>query len=249
MESLNLELIEIVTHCCDVKTFRFALDEDIHFKPGQYLIITSKLNGKGVSKSFSISNSPTEKGYVEFTKKLTESEFSKSLNKLEIGQSYSIRLPFGKFTPFHPHQSPDVTGLTFEGEFKKCAFLSGGIGITPIRSIFKYATDKKLSSSLILLYSSRTPEYLIFKNDFAIMQKENKNIKVVYTLTHCDEKIAGCRVGFINDEMIKEEVSDYAERKFFICGPPQMVSDMRIMLLDKLAVLEANIFTEDFIGY
>lgn len=246
MEEFKLELIEIVTHCCDVKTFRFALDEDIHFRPGQYLILTLRLNGKGVSKPFSISNSPTEKGYIEFTKKLTESEFSKSLNKLEIGQSCSIRLPFGKFTPFHP---TDVTGLTFGGEFKKCAFLSGGIGITPIRSIFKYATDKKLSSSLILLYSSRTPEYLIFKNDFAIMQKENKNIKVVYTLTHCDEKIAGCRVGFINEEMIKEEVPDYPERKFFICGPVQMVSDMRIMLLDKLSVLEANIFTEDFIGY
>lgn len=235
MESLNLELIEIATHCCDVKTFRFALDEDIHFKPGQYLILALDINGKSVSKPFSISNSPTEKWYIEFTKKLTESEFSKSLNKLEIGQSYSIRLPFGKFT--------------FEGEFKKCAFLSGGIGITPIRSIFKYATDKKLSSSLILLYSSRTPEYLIFKNDFAIMQKENKNIKVVYTLTHCDEKIAGCRVGFINEEMIKEEVPDYPERKFFICGPVQMVKDMRVMLLDKLSVLETDIFTEDFIGY
>lgn len=235
MEEFKLELIEIITHCCDVKTFHFALGEDMHFRPGQYLILTLNINGKSVSKPFSISNSPTEKGYIEFTKKLTESEFSKSLNKLEIGQSYSIRLPSGKFT--------------FEGEFKKCAFLSGGIGITPIRSIFKYATDKKLSSSLILLYSSRTPEYLIFKNDFAIMQKENKNIKVVYTLTHCDEKIAGCRVGFIDEEMIKEEVSDYAERKFFICGPPQMVSDMRIMLLDKLSVLETDIFTEDFIGY
>lgn len=231
----NLELIEIITHCCDVKTFRFELAENIFYRPGQYLVLSLNIKGQETSKAFSISSSPTERGILEFTKKLTDSDFSKALNELRIGQLYPIRMPLGKFI--------------FEGQFEKAAFLSGGIGITPIRSICKFATDKKLTSSLILLYSSRTPEYLIFRHDFSLMQKENKNLKIVYTLTDCNEKVPECRMGYINEDMIKEEIPDYKERKFFICGPPAMVEAMRAMLTDKLYVLQSDIITEDFIGY
>lgn len=235
MENLKLGLAQIVTHCCDVKTFRFELNKDVAFKPGQYLILTLNIAGKDVSKAFSISSSPTEKGFVQFTKKLSNSDFSNALNKLSIGKEYSIRLPMGKFI--------------FDGQFPKAAFLSGGIGITPIRSIFKYAVDKQLSSSLVLLYSGQTPEYLIFRNDFSLMKGKDKNLKVVYTLTNCDEKVAGCRIGYIDDEMVRQEMPDYKERVFFICGPPGMVDGMRAMLLNKLSIPSGQIITEDFLGY
>ena len=235
MADFKLELIEIITHCCDVKTFRFELTEDVAFKPGQYLALTLDINRQKVTKAFSMSNAPTEKGYVEFTKKLGESDFSKALNRLEIGRTYSIRMPMGNFT--------------FEEECPKAAFLSGGIGITPVRSIFKYVTDKKLSSSLVLLHSSRSEEYLIFKHDFSLMQKENKNLKIIYTLTHCAQTLPGCRAGRIDEAMIKEEIPDYRERKFFLCGPPQMVEGMFGLVHKDLSVSEADIITENFIGY
>ncbi len=235
MENLKLRLSEIITHCCDVKTFRFELDRPVPYRPGQYLILTLPVAGKDVPKAFSISSSPTEEGYIEFTKKLTESGFSKALNALTVGASCAIRLPIGKFT--------------FEGEYPAVAFLSGGIGITPIRSIFKYAADKHLSSSMVLLYSSRTPEYLIFRHDFAQMQKLNERLRVVYTLTHCEEKVAGCRVGYIDDEMVRREIPDHAERVFYICGPPGMVEAMKTMLREKLMLPDSQIRTEDFIGY
>ena len=235
MEDVKLELIEIITHCCDVKTFRFELKNEIPYKPGQYLIFTLNINGKDIPKAFSISSSPTEKGYIEFTKKLTDSDYSKALDQLTVGLKYAVRLPLGKFT--------------FQGEHHKVAFLSGGIGVTPIRSIFKYATDKGLSSDIILLYSSRTPEYLTFRNDFALMQKTNKNLKIVYTLTNCSEKVEGCHIGTIDDHLVKLEISDYPERIFYICGPPGMVSALRTMLIGKLSVLPEKIITEDFLGY
>jgi ferredoxin-NADP reductase len=234
VENSRLELIEIITHCCDVKTFRFELPKDIDFRPGQYLVLTLTVNGKDVPKAFSISNSPTEMGYIQFTKKISASGYSKALLGLEIGASYSLRFPMGQFT--------------FTGEHPKVAFLSGGIGITPIRSIFKYATDKRLSSDLVLFYSSRTPEYLIFRNDFAQMAKANKNIKLVFTLTDCDEAVEGCRLGFIDEGLVKKEVPDFAERFFYICGPPGMVHDMRSMLRYKILVPEKQIITEDFVG-
>ena len=163
------------------------------------------------------------------------SDFSKRLDNAKIGDEYSIRMAMGRFT--------------FEGEFEKAAFLSGGIGITPIRSILKYATDMRLSSNLILLYSSQTPEYLIFFDDLEAMKKANKNLKTVYTLTDYDKDMPNCRKGRIGEEMIREEVPDYADRKFFTCGPPAMVEAMRSLLTDRLSVSKGDIITEDFLGY
>jgi ferredoxin-NADP reductase len=235
MENLKLRLIGIITHCPDVKTFRFELKKDVAFKPGQYLIFTLNVGGKDISKALSISNSPTEKGYIQFTKKLSGSDFSRVLSQCVIGQEYALRLPMGKFT--------------FEGEHAKAVFLSGGIGITPIRSIFKYATDKQLPSSLVLLYSSRTPEYLIFRDDFTRMQESNRNLKIIYTLTQCQENIPGCLSGYIDGGLIKQEVPDFNERVFFICGPPNMVDSMRNMLISQLSIAANKIVIEDFIGY
>lgn len=235
MENLALRVTDIKTHCCDIKTFRLTLDREISFKPGQYLILTLRVGEKDVSKPLSISSSPTERGYIEFTKKITTSDFSKKLDSAVKGDPFSVRLPAGRFT--------------FEGEFGKAAFLSGGIGITPIRSILKYATDKRISSSLVLLYSGRTPEQLIFKEDFESMQKKNPHLKTVYTLTDCEQVDSYCRTGRINEEMIKSEIPDFRERRFYICGPPAMVSAMRAILTDKLNLPNDNIITEDFFGY
>lgn len=235
LETLKLHITEIIEHCCDVKTFRFGLEKEVPFKPGQYLVLTLDINGRDASKAFSISNSPTEKGYVQFTKKLTGSDFSNALNRLSGGDEVSVRFPMGHFI--------------FEGQYSKAAFLSGGIGITPVRSIFKYAADRRLSSDIRLFYSSRTEEYLIFKNDFDAMAEVNKNIRIVYTLTHCDEKIRGCRLGMIDASMVKEEIPDIHDWVFFVCGPPGMVSSIQAMLKDELAVAPEKIIVEHFMGY
>jgi ferredoxin-NADP reductase len=235
MEELSLNIIDILARGTDAKSIRMGLDRDVSYRPGQYLMLTIEAKGKKITKPLSISSSPTEKGYIEFTKKLTGSPFSDAINAARIGDNISVKIPLGKFV--------------FDGQFEKAAFLSGGIGITPIRSMLKYATDKKCASSLILLYSGRTPEHLIFKTDFDAMRKENGNLKTVYTVTDCGKDIPNCKSGRIDAKMIADDVPDYRERRFFICGPPAMVGGMRSILMDNLSVDKANIFSEDFFGY
>src|SRR4030042_6345006 len=86
---------EIIPRTYNVKSFRLEAGSDIDFKAGQFLEVALKPELK---RYLSISNSPTETGYLEFTKKLTESDFSKTLNSLKIGDSVKIKYPFGKFT-------------------------------------------------------------------------------------------------------------------------------------------------------
>lgn len=233
----NTEVIGIVERTSGVKSFRFKSREDAEFEPGQFFFVTLKINDVERTKHFSFSNSPTEKGYIEFTKRITESPFSKTLDNLKIGDWAKIKMPIGSFT--------------LKAEFSKIAFLSGGIGITPIRSICKFATDRKLLTDIVLLYGNNKEEDIIFREDFDGMKAVNNKLKVVYTLTSpdIDKKKWFGRIGYIDDSMIKEDIPDFIERVFYICGPPKMVEGLTAILRDKLNIKEDNIKTENFVGY
>lgn len=230
------KVIDIIQRTADVKSFRFSAPDDIQFKPGQFFFVTIKINNNEATKHFSFSNSPTEKGYIEFTKRLTDSEFSRALDRLRAGDWARIKMPYGQFT--------------FEGEYEKVAFLSGGIGITPIRSMCKYACDMKLPTNIILLYGNKTEKDIAFYEDFFTMEAENKNMRVVYTVDNpLDKNAWKGRTGFITKDMVKEEIQDYCDRVFYVCGPPKMVDYVRVLLSDELKVDKDRIKFERFTGY
>ena len=145
---LETEVVDVIERTHDVKSIRLKVDYKKGFMPGQWFFVTLDKD-REIQRHLTISNSPTETGFIEFTKKLTGSDFSKILETIKPGDWAKIRYPFGEFI--------------FEGEYKKIAFLSGGIGITPIRSITKYVVDKKLDIDMILLYGNRTEKDIAFK--------------------------------------------------------------------------------------
>lgn len=230
---LEAKIKEIIPRTYNVKSFRLEAVDNIDYKAGQFLCASLKAE-KECKRYLSISSSPTEKGYIEFTKKITQSDFSKALNNFKPGDSLVIQYPIGNFT--------------LKDGREKIAFLSGGIGITPIRSICKYATDKKLDVDMVLVYANRSIRDVVFKEDFDIMQRQNPKLKVAHVL--CEPAVGfKCVVGLINAQVIKNEVPDYAQRKFYICGPPAMVEAMQKILTEELLLSEENIITERFQGY
>ncbi|MGD9778795.1 ferredoxin--NADP reductase [Methanomethylovorans sp.] len=208
--------IDIIKRTNDVKSFRFRRPEGFDYKPGQYILVSLEVEGKVITKAFSLSSSPTEKDHIEFTKKLTGHPFSNVLDNMKIGDSAVISGPFGK--------------MTFEGEYAKVALLSGGIGITPMISICRYCTDLHLDADIVLIYSNKTENDLAFREELdEMMHNNNNNLKVVYTLTRASESWTGCRER-ICENMVIREIPDYRERHFLICGPPEMVRSMEEML-------------------
>lgn len=230
---IKAKIKEIIRRNYNVKSFRLELPGDLNYQAGQFLSVELEDNPE-LKKYLSISSSPTEKSYLEFTKKLTRSDFSKTLDNLKVGNQVTIQYPFGKF-------------ILDEAVFK-IAFLSGGIGITPIRSICKYAVDMNLSLDIGLIYSNRTVRDIVFKDDFDAIMKSYPSLKVVHVLCEKDPGFK-CTAGLINSTVIKNEISDYLERKFYLCGPPAMVEAMRKILSEELALPEEKIVMENFQGY
>ncbi|MFH1269905.1 MAG: FAD-binding oxidoreductase [Candidatus Omnitrophota bacterium] len=230
---LEVKIKEIIQRTYNVKSFRLEPGQGLDYRAGQFLCASLKTE-KECKRYLSISSSPTEKGYIEFTKRITQSDFSLALDNLNPGERIIIQYPMGNFT--------------LKEEYKKVVFLSGGIGITPIRSICKYAADKKLDTDIILVYGNRSVKDIVFREDLEAIQKQHPKLRVAHVLS---EPAPGfkCTVGLINAQVIKDEVPDYALRKFYICGPPLMVEAMQKILLEELSLSKENIITERFQGY
>jgi ferredoxin-NADP reductase len=224
---------EIIPRTHNVTSFRFPRPAALEYKAGQFFFITLKAEGKELKKHFSFSSSPTEKNHIEFTKKLSDSDFSTALKGLKAGDWARIDAPYGKFT--------------FEGEHTKIGLLAGGIGITPFKSICQYCTDMRLDTKVTLFYGNRTENDIAFRKELEALERKNKNLKVVFTLNEADSNWKGS-TGLITAEMIKKEIPDYKETTFYTCGPPKMVEIME-KLVTQLGLPETQLKREYFTGY
>lgn len=224
---------EIIPRTYNVTSFRFPRPEELDYKAGQFFFVTLKKDGEELKKHFSFSSSPTEKTYIEFTKKLSESDFSSALKALKAGDWARIDAPYGKFT--------------FEGEHKKICLLAGGIGITPFKSICQYCTDRCLDTKVTLLYGNRTENDIAFRKELEALQQKNKYLKIVLILNEANNGWKGA-TGVITAEMIRQEIPDYKETMFYTCGPPKMVEIME-KLVAQIGLPDSQLKREYFTGY
>ena len=208
---------EIIPRVSEVASFRFPRPADLDYKPGQYMLVTVESGGKELMHPFSFSSSPTEKDFIEFTKKFTASEYSTTLKAFKPGDWARIDAPYGVFT--------------FMGEHQKIVLLAGGIGITPFHSICKYCSDIHLKTDIVLLYGCRNESEIVFKEELEKMMEQNPNLKVIFVLNEASSEWKG-NVGFITTDLLKNEVLDFKDRVFYACGPPIMVKNMGKVIAD-----------------
>jgi len=225
--------LEIIPRAQDMVSYRFSRPDELSYRAGQYMLVTIKSGEKELVHPFSISSSPSELNHFEFTKRLTESEYSNLLRVAKPGDWARIDAPYGTFT--------------FQGEHPKIVLLAGGVGITPFRSICRYCTDKQVSSSIVLLYGNRSENEIAFKTEFEEMQRQNPNLRVVFILNEANSHWKGL-IGFINADLIKNQVPDYKERIYYACGPPGMVKAMETTVAS-LGLPPSNLKLEVLAGH
>lgn len=229
--TFDTKVDQIIQRTHDVKSFRFKRPDNFNYLPGQWVYVNIKVNDTTKRHHFTLSSSPTEE-FLEFTKKITDSSYSQALNSFRGGEWARIDGPYGEFT--------------YSGENIKIGALTGGIGITPLRSICKYISDNKLQTSVKMLYANHTEKDIVFRDQFDEMHKISPNIEVKNVLTREPEWKE--LKGHIDPKMIEEQIPDYKDRDFYICGPPGMVATMQKVLKD-LRLPDSQIRIENFTGY
>ena len=224
----------IITRTTDVKSFWLdTAGKDTDFKSGQFIQLEIVVNGEPVGHVFSISSTPLDKGYLEFTKRITASEYSKALEKINLGDWARVRGPGGRFTMPESRQP--------------LAFLSGGIGITPIRSMLRYLYQTQDDWDIVILYGNRDEQDVVFKDELDEIGKRLSGVRVEHVLSQASTAWAGRR-GLIDSAAIKELIPNYSQRLFYISGPPGMVTSLTNQL-KALGVMDSQITRDLFTGY
>jgi glycine betaine catabolism B len=220
-------------------SFTFEKPKGLAYRPGQYMewsLHVPYADSKGSRRHFSLASSPTEPD-IMIAARLTSplSRYKQVMVDMEPGTLVTAGELGGDFVL---PKDPDIP----------LAFIAGGIGITPFRSMIRYLVDKGERRDIVLLYSNYREDEIVFKN--VLCDAENAGIKIVHTLTDRDAlpKRWNGRTGFIDARMIREEVSRIPSRRFYVSGSPGMVNTMK-KVLRSAGVPRRHIRTDYFPGY
>lgn len=215
----------------------FEISQEVSFKPGQYVFVTLPYllypDNRGGKRQFSINNSPSEKGIIRITTRLSDSGFKKTLNELPIGSEIELGPIAGVFT------LPKETD-------KPLVFLTGGIGITPFLSMLTSVAEEKLPYNITLIYSNRNQASAAYLGKMEQFKSQIPNLKIVLTMT--DDPTWQGEKRIINEDFIKEYFPNFNTNTYFVVGPPGMVEAIRKTLLG-IGVNKDSIRFENFVGY
>lgn len=222
-------------------TMEFTFDTggiDYTFKAGQNadftLINPPQTDEEGNTRTFSLVSSPGEK-QISIATRMRDTAFKNSLKDIPIGTKVKVTEAMGNFTLHKDANKPAV-------------FLIGGIGITPIISMIRDASNKQLSHEMYLFYSNRDAGSITFRQELEELASQNHRFHLILTVTDEIPAAWHAETGRINDEMIQKYIKNITEPIFYSSGPPAMVKAM-IELMEKMDIPEEHIRTEDFSGY
>ncbi len=198
-----------------------SLKEAYLFKPGQYLTLKKQLNGEEVRRSYSICASPHEEILRVAVKKVEGGKFSTFANdELQSGEELEVLSPMGNFT----------TDLDPENENHYVAFAAGS-GITPVLGLLKAILHEEPKSYFTLFYGNRGVDSIIFRDEIESLKNKHVDRLSVHHVLSRENLGAKLFSGRIDSEKCEvyakllfnpEEVA-----KFFICGPEEMIHDIR----------------------
>lgn len=231
---LTLERIEQTA--ADSYDFIFRSQRKLAFQAGQYLEWTLGLDhsdNRGNRRYFTVASSPTEQAVRLGVKFYPQSSaFKRALGTMKPGATIHASQLAGDFTlPSDPKT--------------KIAFLAGGIGITPFRSMLQYLVDRKEARPIVVLYGTEGQDDIAYRDVLGSARRE-LGIRTFHAVAKGAER--GQYPGYIDARLVRLTMPDYLERTFYISGPQAMVKALRQKLL-AMGVSRSKIKVDYFPGF
>lgn len=190
--------------------------EMAYFRASQYVSVSLNVDGREISKPYTIRSNPKDALGDKDTKyiltiKTVDPGFASPwiLKNWKEGDEVDISGPLGDFYYQNLRDAKNVIAI------------AGGSGITPFYSMAGAIVDGIEDFNLTILYGSKTEAGILLKNEIEeLAAKSNGKVKVVHVLS--EETKEGYEHGFITAEIIKKYAPTDEEYSVFMCGPKPM---------------------------
>ncbi len=221
-------ITDVRTDTPDVKTFRVLTPDGkkpFEHMPGQCAMLSIPGVGEAL---FSITSSPTNREYMEFSIKKCGC-LTSWIHMLEPGQQITIRGPYGNGFP-----------VETELRGKDLLFIAGGIGLAPLRSVINYCLDNRENyGKLQIIYGSRSKDDLVDYQEIIDEWIKAENVEVNLTIDREQEGWDG-HVGFVPNYV--KELSPDLGMTVLMCGPPIMIK-FSLAGLKELGFTDTQVYT------
>ena len=242
-----------VTHDMRHLVLRLIEPGEVKFFPGQYMDIA--VPGTGQVRSFSMANTSSRDGLLEFVIKVyPDGLFSRFLDKeLQVGDRLELTGPFGVFT--------------LRESDAELVFVGGGAGMAPILSLLRSMAERGIHRKATFFYGARTQGDLCFEEELAAIAEKLPNFTYIPALSH---EISGAKtapeIGISDQDLISPDgrdsstwtgetglITDVVKRltgtlvgaHAYACGPPPMV-EAAIPLLETLGIEDKRVYYDKF---
>jgi ring-1,2-phenylacetyl-CoA epoxidase subunit PaaE len=199
------------------------LADDYRFVHGQHLTIRGD---DGERRSFSICTSPRSGRMTIGVKKLPGGAFSEGVvDTLHAGDELDVMTPAGRFTT----QLEPTAHQTYVA-------IAAGSGITPILSIVTTILEEEPHAQVMLVYANRTHRSVMFLDDLHdLKDRFADRFWLVHVLSREQQDVelfSGRLDGDRLTRILKSLMPPADVDAWFLCGPQQMVVDLRQVILD-----------------
>lgn len=230
---------EIKEETPDVKTFTLTADKNSDtpclapFKAGQYITIHVTVDDSPVTRAYSLSSAPSlaNKDSYKITIKRVENGLVSNymLDQIKVGDHLDVSKPAGNFG-YNPIRDEE-----------NVIAIAGGSGITPFMSLAWAILEGNYQCQLTVFYSVKTYEDIIFKKEIEEINKKNKGVKFIITLTREEKE------GYLNGHLTKEMLEPYIKEfnTVLMCGPKELYRSMN-ELLNEFNIPRKSVHYENF---
>ncbi len=198
--------------------------------PGQHVILRADIEGEDVRRSYSICSSVNDEELRVGIKHLPGGAFSTyATTELRDGDLVDVMAPIGDFC-----HTPDRT----------CAntyvALAAGSGITPILSMLVSILELEPSSRCSLVYGNRTAGSIMFLEDLeALKNRFPDRFQLIHVLSREPHEVPLFE-GRIDTDKLRSLATTLIDvprvDAWFLCGPVDMVEEVRDALVGEFGV-------------
>ena len=214
---------EIVVETPRVKSLMLHVRDWQAHRPGQRVDIRlTGEDGYQAQRSYSIASPPDDELLALTVERVENGEVSPYLvDALGTGDQFELRGPIGG----HFVWTVADGGPLF--------LVAGGSGIVPLMAMLRHRERNANRAPAILLYSSRSLEDIIYRQELDALAARDLGLRVVHTLTRQQPTGWTGRRGRINRALLADTCFPPAQQpKIFVCGPTPFVEDVSRFLVD-----------------
>ena len=192
-------------------------------------------DGYQAQRSYSIASAPEDERLVLTVDRLDDGEVSPYLtDELVVGDRLELRGPIGGWFVW---EAADGGPLLL---------VAGGSGVVPLMAIIRHRAAVGSDVPTRLVYSSRSYEEIIYRDELEGLAAQDGSLEVIHTLTRSRPKGWDGYDKRIDGRMLSEVAWSPDERPLaFVCGPTPLVEAAAAALVE-LGHDPARVKTERF---